>query len=53
MPRLAVEDERPVAAQADPAGVADRRHGEPVEGAAQHDDEHARIAASARASLGA
>ena len=52
--RLAVEDERPVAAQPDPAGIADRRdHGEPVERAAQHDDEHARIAASARASLGA
>ena len=44
--RLAVEHQRPVAAQADPVGIADRRDGgEPVERAAQHDDEHARIAA--------
>ena len=44
--RLAVEDEGPISAQADPVGVADGRdRTEPIERASQHDDEHARIAA--------
>ena len=43
--RLAVEHERLVAAQLHPVGIADRRdRREPVERAAQHDGEHARIA---------
>ena len=44
--RLAVEQESLVAAQGDPVRIADRgHHREPVERAAQHDHEHARIAA--------
>ena len=44
--RLAVEHQRAIAAQADPVGIADRRHrAESIERAAQHDDEQARIAA--------
>jgi hypothetical protein len=43
--RFAVEGQRTVAAQADPVGIADRRHrAEAVERAAQQDDEQARIA---------
>jgi len=44
--RLAIEPERIVAAQFDPIGIADRRDcREPIERAAQHDGEEARIAA--------
>ena len=44
--RLAVERQRLVAAQRDPVRIADRRHRrEPVERAAQHDHQHARVAA--------
>ena len=51
--RPAVEHQRPIAAQADPVGIADRRHGaQPVERAPQHDDEHARIAAFGARQLG-
>jgi len=43
---VAVELECIVAAQLDPVGIADRRHrGEPIECAAQHDGEEARVAA--------
>jgi hypothetical protein len=44
--RCAIELEGVVAAQLHPIGIADRRHGgKPVERAAQHDGEEARIAA--------
>ena len=44
--RLAVEPERLVAAQPGPVGIADRRdRREPIERAAQHDHQQARIAA--------
>ena len=43
--RLAIEQQRAIAAQGDPVGIADRRHGtQPVERAPQHDHQHARIA---------
>ena len=44
--RLAVGPQRIVAAQLDPIRIADRRDGgEPVERAAQHDGQEARVAA--------
>src|SRR5260370_1154740 len=50
---LAVEHQRAIAAQADPVGVADRRHrAEAIERAPEHDDEQARIAALGACALG-
>jgi hypothetical protein len=42
----AVEHKSPIAAQADPVGIADRCHrAQSIESAPQHDDKQARIAA--------
>jgi hypothetical protein len=44
--RLAIEHQRPIAAQANPVGVTDRRNRpQPIQRASEHDDQQARITA--------